>query len=437
MFGDYSKDLLRSGIIELKAGNRELARRYLDRTVYMSSDRQVIAESWFWMSEASDDPAAKRAALENCLANDPLHARARRALAIVDGHLRPDEIVDPDRLPVRQGEGSTGTRRFVCAKCGGRMAYAPDGQSLICEYCARHQTVALEPTRAGEQDFIVAMATMRGHGKPLLEMVFHCQGCGAEFILPPGSLSFTCAYCDSPHVVNVERSNQLLAPDGIIPHAFDRERASKLLADWIGARTPAPDAAVRPPRGMYLPVWSFVVGGEIGYTGETTTDESEMYGLREPRKVQVRDRYPVMLTVPVAASRRPSAAFVRLIPEFDQRAVRPYDARYLAAWPAELYDVPMAEASLEARSQAYAHLKREMPSLLAPIHLTSTSSANMTIESFSLDLLPVWMTEASFEGRVRIVLISGQNGAVAGYGPERADHSNGGLMAWLGELLGR
>jgi hypothetical protein len=160
-----------------------------------------------------------------------------------------------------------------------------------------------------------------------------------------------------------------------------------------------------------------------------------MYGLRQPRKVQISDRYPVMLTVPVAASRRPSAALVRLIPEFDQKAMRPYDARYLAAWPAELYDVPMAEASLEARSQTYAHLKRDLPTLLAPIQLTSTSSANLTIESFRLDLLPVWMTEVSFDGRIRIVLISGQNGAVAGDGPEHAHRSDGGLMAWLGELL--
>jgi hypothetical protein len=433
MFGDYSKDLLRSGIIELKAGNRESARRYLDRAVYMSSDREVIAEAWFWMSEASDDALEKRAALENCLANDPIHARARRALAIVDGRLRTDEIVDPDRLPVHQAEASGETKRFVCAKCGGRMVYAPDGQSLVCEYCARHQTVALESTRAGEHDFIVAMATMRGHSKPLRELVRHCQGCGAEFILPPGRLSFTCAYCDSPHVVNVERSRQLIAPDGIIPHAFEQQRAAALLAEWINSRKRAPDAPVGPPRGLYLPAWSFGLGGEISYTGERLADQGDTYGLRQPQKVQIRDRYPVMLTVPVVASRRPSAAFVRLIPEFDQRAVRPYDARYLAAWAAELYDVPMAEASLEARSRAYAQLKRDMPSLLAPIQLTSTSSANLTIESFRLDLLPVWMTEASFEGRVRIVLISGQNGAVAG---DHADRSSGGLMAWLAEMPG-
>ena len=100
MFSDYGKELLRSGIIDAKAGNRESARRYLDRAVYMSNDHDVLAEAWFWMSEVMDNEGEKRKALENCLAHDLQHARARRALAILDGKLKVDEIVNPDKLPL-------------------------------------------------------------------------------------------------------------------------------------------------------------------------------------------------------------------------------------------------------------------------------------------------------------------------------------------------
>ena len=64
MIDDYSRDLLRSGIIELKAGNRDSARRYLDRALYMSGDHDVMAEAWYWMSELADTPAEKRRSLE-------------------------------------------------------------------------------------------------------------------------------------------------------------------------------------------------------------------------------------------------------------------------------------------------------------------------------------------------------------------------------------
>ncbi|MFT3892388.1 MAG: hypothetical protein QM730_12200 [Anaerolineales bacterium] len=79
--------------------------------------------------------------------------------------------------------------------------------------------------RRTKKIFIIAMATARGHGKPLDQQVFHCEGCGCEFILPPSQISSTCVYCGSPHVVNWESEEQLLAPDGVIPHAFDQKRA--------------------------------------------------------------------------------------------------------------------------------------------------------------------------------------------------------------------
>ena len=142
-----------------------------------------------------------------------------------------------------------------------------------------------------------------------------------------------------------------------------------------------------------------------------------------------------MLTVSVAASRRPSAPFVRLIPGFDLEALQPYDPRYLASWPAELYDVPMAEASLEARSQAYADLKRELPTRLSPIRLISTSSANLMIESFRLDLLPVWISEIRLNGHGVILLINGQTGAVAGQDLQSSPRARGGLLEWLGDLI--
>src|SRR5512135_3849941 len=102
MISDYSRDLLRSGIIELKAGNRDTARRYIDRALYMSGDHDVLAEGWYWMSQLTDDPAEQRKDLENCLSHDLRHARARRALAILDGKLKPNEIVDPEQTqPIR------------------------------------------------------------------------------------------------------------------------------------------------------------------------------------------------------------------------------------------------------------------------------------------------------------------------------------------------
>ncbi len=431
---DYGKELLRSGIIEAKVGNRDSARRYFDRATYMSSDHDVMAEAWFWMSQVTDDPVEKRKALENCLSNDLQHARARRALAILDGKIKPDEIIDPDALPAAPAHLlQTDAQRFMCPKCGGRMTFAPDGQSLVCEYCARNQSLHTQAS-AKQEDFIVAMATARGHDKPLAEQVFQCQGCGAQFILPPDQLSAVCVYCGSPHVINLEKSKDLIAPDGIIPFAFDQKHAVQLLIQWVEGNKIKPEKQVEQPRGLYLPLWTFDLGGAIDYAGEMIDQDDIGFGRRQPRMVQVNDSYPLLIhDFPIPASRKCSAPFVRLIPAFDLKTVQPYDPRYLSDWPAELYDIPMADASLDARSQALGSIKRDLPSKVGLAKLISTSSANMTINSFRLNLLPVWMTEIWLGNRSHLVLISGQNDTVQSDIAIKADKPA--LMDWLGDLL--
>ena len=378
----------------------------------------------------------KRKALENCLAHDLGHARARRALAVLDGRLQADQIINPDKLssaPEKLHQADA--QRFMCPKCGGRMSFAPDGQSLTCEYCSRNQRFTAQPGSANEKDFIIAMATARGHGKPLEQQVFHCEGCGIEFILPPSQISSTCVYCGSPHVVNWESEEQLLAPDGIIPHAFDQQRAVEHLVDWVVAKNIKLEKRMDPPRGIYLPLWTFDLGGTIDYVAEKIDDSEMQFNQRQPKKIRVRDGYPVQINdIPIPASRKLSAVFLRLVPTFELKAVKPYDPRYLSNWPAEVYDIPMAEASLDARAQSLSRYKHDLPNLLTPMQFLSATSANMTVESFRLNLLPVWMTELLFGGRQHLVLINGCNGTVASDILDQSERS-GGLMEWLGELL--
>ena len=417
MFESYGKELLQSGIIEAKGGNLAMARRYLERAVDAAGtgDHDLLAEIWYWLSQVTGEPVEKRKALENALSYDIRHTRARRELAILDGKIRTDELIDPDRATnspesVEQADA----QRFVCPNCGGRMVYAPDGKDLVCESCSGRQKISDQPV-AQEREFLIAMATARGHSRPLNEQILQCQGCGAQYLVPRKQLSLICSYCKSPHVVNLEKSKDLLAPDGILPHSFSREQATKLLVEWVQVSGIKPESKVDRPHGLYLPLWTFDIGGAIEYTGEIVKME---LGVLEPGQTgerQLTDQYPVMLNdIAIPASRKPSAVLLKLIPTFDLGSLQSYDPRFLSDWPAEVYDVSMADASLEARGQAYARLKLELPALLHPIRIVHTSSAKLTIESFKLVLLPVWMTLVQYKGQAHLVLINGQNGFVQG-----------------------
>ena len=446
MFEDYAQSLLRSGIIEAKAGQKDMARRYLDRAILQAGTHEVMCEGWFWMSQVIDDPTEKRKALENCLALDLYHSRARRELAILDGKLKREDIVDPNNLPPVSNElRNVSADRFMCPQCGGRMTFAPDGQTLTCDYCSSKQTLETPNKEAAEKDFIAAMATMRGHSKPERQQIFHCQGCGAEYILPPTRLSKVCAYCGSPHVIKLEETRELFAPEGIIPHAINQKQAIKYLIQWVELNQVKPEKKVDAPRGLYLPVWTFDIGGYINYTGERTEEddddeEDNNFFMRNIKKrvVCVNENYPVMVDdMPIPASRKIAPRMAQLLPTYNIKAIKPYDARYLSNWPAEVYDIPMANASLDARSQAYKNIKRDLPEKLYPMRIISSSSANMMVESFKLVLLPIWMTSVSIEGNSNLILINGQTGATQNDPIKKVEDkkSSGGLLAWLENIL--
>jgi len=433
---NYAESLLRSGIIEAKAGQKETARRYLERAVSASGDYDVLSESWFWLSKVIDDPTEKRAALENCLSFDLRHARARRDLAVLDGKLDEKEIINPDALPVPSSDPAQASAdRFMCLQCGAKMVFAPDGSGLICEHCTRNQSLG-SGGEAEEQDFLIAMATARGHGKPVAMQVFHCQGCGAEFILPPDVISTTCAYCDSPHVVSLAESRELLQPEGVIPQAFNQKQAARLLVDWVESNGIKPQGVVDLPRGVYLPIWTFDIGGGIAYRGDKYESE-DGFQQRAQKVVHVADEYPVHIDdLSVPASRKIARHISRMLPTFELKATKPYDPRYLSNWAAEVYDVPMADASLDARSRAYSTLKRKLPGEIASLFNLKTSSASLAIESFKLVLVPVWITEIPINGQKLLVLINGQNGVVQGDTPAQPkSKAKNGLLDWLEDLL--
>jgi DNA-directed RNA polymerase subunit RPC12/RpoP len=429
---EYAESLLRSGIIEAKAGEKGTARRYLERAINAGGDYAVLSEAWYWLSKVTDDPVEKRSALENCLSFELNHTRAHRDLAVLDGKLDASEIIDPDAPLIASTDPTQASAdRFMCPNCGAKMVFAPDGTSLVCEHCTRTQALGSKG-EAEEQDFLIAMATARGHGKPVATQVFHCQGCGAEFILHPDVLSVNCAYCDSPHVISLETSRELLPPEGVIPQSFDQKQAARLLVDWVQGNDIQPQGKVDQPRGVYLPIWTFDIGGGIGYRGDRYEAEDGFRGTAQ-KAVHVDDEYPVHINdLPVPASRKIARQLTRFLPTFDLSATRPYDPRYLANWAAEVYDVPMADASLDARSRAYAQLKRSLPGEIASLLNLKTSSASLTIESFKLVLLPVWITEIPLNDKKSLSLINGQNGVVQGDIPVK---SKNGLIDWLEDLL--
>ena len=405
-------DLLSRGRAAARVGEKAEARRYLERLMHLDPPLEERLEALYWLSEVLEDPREQRACLEEILAHNFGDARARRKLAILDGKLRPEDIVDPDQMhiPAPADPQTARTRAFTCPKCGARMVYTPDGQSLVCDYCSTREqlsTVSATP----EDDFLIAMVTARAHSRPVTLQAVTCKGCGAAFILPPEALAQTCPYCLTPYAIEQVEERTLDAPDNILPFILNADAASNALRAWLAADPPGRPVRVSRPAGIYLPVWLFNIGGQVSWKGIMYQNKQTIpvAGMRVISRTN--------LLVP--ASQHLPESLAPALHGFNLEALQPYDVRFLAGFPAETFHITAADASLEARRLALELETREVQQteIGQPVVDFSMATGNMLVESYRLALLPLWLAFYEVNGRRYDAAINGQTGAVTGERP--------------------
>ena len=402
-------DLLVRGMAAARTKEYPEARKLLEWALTANPDTEQKITIWWWLSEISQDPAEQRMYVEDILAHDINDARARRKLAILNGKIKPSQVIDPDRLVRPPSElRPASADRFTCPKCGGRMVYTPDGQALICEYCQEHDHLLKGSTgQVGvlEQDFVAAMSIAGGHLQPVNMRTFNCQGCGVSFILPAEKMTLTCPYCAATYVVENAEAHPMLPPSAVIPFSVTEVEAKKALKDWLLQNESGLPKRVAPGAAIFLPVWTFDLGGSIGW-------RCQKYSNR--KWVPINGEVPILhLDVPVAATRRLSRSFLDVLDGFSYGKSVAYDERFLANWTAETYQVPMGDAALHARQ---AVLSKEKPriqgSIDGQVREITLLTAEMFVQSYKLVLVPAWLTHYYIGDERFDVLINGQTGQV-------------------------
>ncbi len=428
------RQLLGQGIASVKSGDLDEAFHYLTWVLRTDSAETDQARAWLWLSQVYPDNEDKRFCLEQTLAIDPQNGVARRGLAIVDGRLQQEDVIDPNKLEreVKDTPEAVQAEQFICPSCAGHMNYAPDGKSLLCEFCHYQQAVGddgqpIQETQFGygafEQDFTAAIATAKGHLEPIYMRTFQCHGCAVEFVLPPESLSITCPYCGSVYVTETAESNEIMPPHALIPFAISDYEAKKVLRSWFEKHQIA-HPRVAPFVGIYLPVWTFDLGGEVRWNGLVERDDNW---------VRISGSHLALCDdVLVPGSNKLPDKLVHGFNGFDLSATTAYDAGYLADWPAERYHLPLAEASLVARKKVLKDLRKHSGKMTGGEYVRDLrlNSLGLAVESFKLLLLPVWVIHYKLEGEVYDVVINGQSGVVHGERPQR------GIRKFWNRLMG-
>jgi len=417
MFGDGSRDLVMRGIAAAKAGQRDEARRLLERALASEPAVDDMIRAWRSLSEITDRPEERRPLLEKLLAADPSDGYARRELAVLGGQLRRDDVIDPERFLAPEAlPHADSSRAFACPRCGSaRMAADPMSASLVCQHCGHCEPIAT-PAAERPRDVTAALWTSKGRNLPRSVTVFECEKCGASFLAAAEKLSASCPYCRAAYVTESRKSRDLIDPGAILPFRIAVGEAQQVLANAGGLRL------LSGLQGVYVPAWLLTFSGEVAWKG--LRGERHRLGPEREAVSGVHTVIEVNVCVP-ASSQVPATFHKSMHGEFDWRMLVPFDGSLLANWPAESYQVNLEVATVAARQVALTAIRAEVEDdIEAGIDGLEMTFAGVVADVFQLVLVPLWFAEVKRSGKSALVFVNGQSGAT--YLPKKS-----GLWSWL------
>jgi hypothetical protein len=265
-----------------------------------------------------------------------------------------------------------------------------------------------------------------------------CPSCGAVVTQPPERISHGCSYCRSA-LVEVERGS--LTVDRIAPFRISAVAAEERLRHHLATRWWAPEQLRRAAKrgtidarlveGILVPFYAYDATcrsryetrvGVHWYETKTVTkngerkqeveQHTEWFSLRGTAVQQLRDHL-------VSASVGLSAVEVAALSPFDLGRARPFDARLLAGWPAELPSRTRDAIDRDAAEQIRAREIRRIGSEHLPgdTHRDTRVSCQVELGEAELVLLPVWVAALRYAGQAHRLVVNGQTGRCHGRAP--------------------
>ena len=275
-----------------------------------------------------------------------------------------------------------------------------------------------------------AQSAGEGYGTPTQSL--KCQTCGATVSFAGTSISQTCDFCGSQHVLQQDSHRRVIRPQSLVPFGVDEAKAKESFKGWLAGLWFRPSdlkhkAAVGAVAGVYIPYWTFdarvhsewrAEAGHYYYEQETYVQNGEKK-TRQVRKTRWESawgrRQDAHDDVLVVASQGLPRKIAQRFSTFDTSRLMPYDPRYLAGWRAEEYAVELGEAWTEAQQtieqEQYARCGRDVP---GDTHRGLQVQNQYSAETFKHVLLPLWIASYRYGDKPYRFLVNGQTGEVQG-----------------------
>ncbi|HKM04965.1 MAG TPA: hypothetical protein VJZ04_10360 [Lachnospiraceae bacterium] len=323
-----------------------------------------------------------------------------------------------------------------CPSCGGVMDFSPSTGGLSCPYCDHTETIPVEeeaPTEAEELDFNTAELTANCNWGVETKTVL-CNACSAESIYDSLQTSAVCPFCGSNQVMEA-RSEQSIAPGGVVPFQISDKDAASRFHKWINKKWFCPKLAKESAKpksfnGIYLPYWTFDTNAFTEYRAQFgidhTTHDKDGKSHTTTNWYHTSGEYREFIDDQlVLASKNHNESILYGLEPYTTKDNKSYKPEYVAGFVAERYSIGLKEAWEIAKKSIYNKLtnhitdqvqQKKHADHVKDLHINPIYS-DITYKYL---LLPVWISNFKYKDKIYQFMVNGQTGKVSGKTPVSA-----------------
>jgi predicted RNA-binding Zn-ribbon protein involved in translation (DUF1610 family) len=316
---------------------------------------------------------------------------------------------------------TTETKR--CPNCGAGLDYNTALNGLMCDHCGYNEIINNDERVQRNQ----LTDEIRGEKEKWQDSrVFKCESCGASNIVSGKIISNKCPFCGGSSIIPLDKLGGF-KPDGVVPFVIEKGQANAVFKKYIRSRffTPAnfkKSDIIDTVTPMYIPSWSFssnAFGTYTGTLGESVTRQEGDKTIYETRWFPVSgvisERYNDYI---VQSSTSLTEQTFKTLKPFDLQNVKPYRTEYFMGIVTEHYS-----KSLDDCFGDFANfVKKDLNRLIMFRHAaTRVKKLDIKIEyrdkKFNYFLLPVFIANCRYKGKLFNYFINGISGKIVGKTP--------------------
>ena len=324
---------------------------------------------------------------------------------------------------------------YKCPCCNAGLHFGGDEQQLKCEYCENTFDIgtvkAFNDSRTKPQveqlDWEPCEANRWSDEESQKLRVYQCPSCGGEIIADETTAATFCPYCENPTIILSQLSSSV-KPDAVIPFKTTREDAEAAFLKLCRGKPLLPKEFTARQRlekitGMYVPFWLYDCQADFDGSYKATRIHrwsDSQYNYTKTDHYLLRRRAESAFTgIPMDGSTKMEDALMESIEPYDYTQMVPFDTAYLTGYLADKYDVPSEKGEDRIRQRVDQTVQDQLQSTLIGYATAIPTSRQLHIRHSSAKyvLLPVWMLNTNYNGKIYTFAMNGQTGKITGTFP--------------------